>query len=240
MTLLTIVQDIADAVSGPRPTTVVSNTNPEARTYLRIVNKVGIRLMKDYVWDILRKEHTFTSGGTETLVASASMPSDFDRFIPEAFWYRGNNKLISGPIGASEWQARKTFSYVGDVYKFTRRAGDILVSPVIDSGAECAFEYVSNLWCESSGGTGQTTFQADTDVPILDAELITLAATYAWLASEGLDAADAFQDFKGYFDTLRENEDASEDVPVVADIFARDSRFYSGSPPAAPWGYNQY
>jgi hypothetical protein len=233
MTLLTICNAIADYTSGPRPASIAGNTNPEAQTILRIVNKVSKQLMKVYPWNILRKEHTFTAGGTETLVAAASMPSDFDRFVPETFWDRGANKLLSGPISAAEWAGRKAQSYGGDETKFIYRGGDILAQPTVASGQSMAFEYISNQYAESSGGTGQASFQADADVGVLDEELIALAATFDWLASEGLDSGKAFSDFKTYFDTLQENENATANIAVTADIFARDSRHFTGIPAAS-------
>ena len=233
MTLLTITYAVADYTSGPRPASIAGNTNPEAQTLLRIVNKVSKKLMKVYPWNILRKEHAFTSDGSETLVAAADMPDDFDRFVPETFWNRGANKLLSGPISATEWSGRKAQGYAGDQTKFVYRGGDVLATPTVASGASMAFEYISNQYAESSGGTGQTSFSADSDVGVLDEELIALAATYEWLASEGLPAQSAFADFKAYFDTLQDNENATENIAVTADIFSRDSRHFTGAPVAS-------
>jgi len=237
MTLLTICQNIADATHGPRPATIAANTNPDAQNYLRIVNKVGTKLMKVYPWNILRAEHSFTAPGTETLIAAASMPSDFDRFIPETFWNRSTNNLISGPIGSTEWQGLKVMNSTVPNYKFTYRGGDVLAIPTISSSSTCAFEYVSNQWCQSSGGTGKTAFSVDTDTGILDEELITLAATYAWLTAEGQPVQGAWQEFKDYFDTLQSNENATANIAVTADIFGRFSRHFDGAPMASRQAY---
>ena len=231
MTLLTIVQAVADTTNGPRPSTVAGSTNVDAQTYLRIVNKVGTKLMKAYAWNILRKEKTFTASGNETAFASADMPSDFDRFVPETFWNRSTKRLMSGPISATEWAGLKAMAYSGPLTKFTYRGGDILAIPTVGASSTCAFEYVSNNWCQSSGGTGQSAFAADTDTGILDEELITLAATYAWSVSQNMDASGAFSDFKDYFDTLLSNEDATAGIAVAADIFGGNSRHFDGTPP---------
>jgi len=233
MTLLSIVNGIADYTSGPRPASIAGNTNPDAQNYLRVVNKVGKKLMKVYPWNILRKENTFTAGGTETLVAAASMPSDFDRFIAETFWDQGTARLVSGPISATEWRGLKASSYNGDEIKFIYRGGDILATPTVGSGSSMVFEYISNQYVESNAAAPQTSFQADTDVSILDEELITLAATYDWLASESLPSNAAFKDFKDYFDMLQDNENATAMIAVAGDIFSRDSRHFSGAPVAS-------
>lgn len=233
MSLLTICHAVADYTSGPRPASIVGNTNPEAQVILRIVNKVSKKLMKAYPWNILRKEHTFTASGSETLIDSASMPADFDRFVPETFWDRGANKLLSGPISPVEWAGRKAQGYSGDETKFIYRGGDILATPTVPAGQSMSFEYISDQYAKNSVGEGQSSFQADTDVGVLDEELITLAATYDWLVSEGLPAQNAFADFKDYFDTLQDNEEASANIAVTADIFSRNSRLFDGSPVAS-------
>lgn len=234
MTLLTICNALADYTSGPRPATIAQNTNPDAQNYLRIVNKVGKKLMKVYPWNILRKEHTFTAAGTETLIAAASMPTDFDRFIPETFWDRSTSVLLSGPITAPDWAGLKASSYTGDNPKFTYRGGIVLAIPTVSSGDSMAFEYIASKYLtDTTGVTPKVEFTVDTDVALLDEELIALAATYDWLVSEGQPAQGAFADFKNYFDTLQDNENATENIMVTADLFAQSSRHSTGIPVAS-------
>lgn len=234
MTLLTIVHGVSDLTSGPRPASIAGNTNPEAQNYLRIVNKVGKKLMKIYAWNSLRKEFVFNAPGSETLIAAASMPDDFDRFIPETFWNRGNYNLLSGPVSAVEWNGLKAYNPSIENTKFIYRGGDVLTIPTVDSGSECAFEYVSNQYVLSTDGvTYKTSFTADTDTSLIDEELITLAATWEWLASEGQPFDVAFNDFRDYFNVLQDNENATEMIAVSADIFARDSRHSTGTPAAS-------
>jgi hypothetical protein len=234
MTLLTIAQGIADFTSGPRPASIASNTNPEAQNYLRIINKVSRKLMKIYAWNILRKEHTFTAPGAETLIASASMPSDFDRFVPETFWNRSGNTLLSGPISPAEWNGLKTYNPSINNTKFIYRGGDVLSIPTVGSGASCAFEYVSTEYVLATDGTTyKTSFTADTDTSLIDEELITLGATWEWLSSEGQPWQTAFQDFRDYFNVLQDNENATENIAVAADLFAQNSRHSTGTPAAS-------
>lgn len=238
MTLLSIVNAVADYTSGPRPATIASNTNPDAQNYLRIVNMAGKRLMKIYAWNGLRKENAFTADGTETLVSSANMPSDFDRFVAETFWDRSGNNLISGPTNPIEWNSLKTYNPNIQNIKFIYRGGNILTNPVVSSGASCAFEYVSkNYVLASDGVTYKALFTSDDDTSLIDEELISLAATYEWLVSEGQPAGQAFQAFKDYFDVLQDNENATNMIAVTADIFARNSRHSNGAPAASQTQY---
>ena len=86
MSLLTIANAVADETKGPRPETIATNTDPAAQNILRLINKVAIRMMLVYNWNILRKEHAFSASGNEIVLASANIPADFNRFVTETFW----------------------------------------------------------------------------------------------------------------------------------------------------------
>ena len=161
MTLLTIANAVADETKGPRPETIASNTDPAAQNILRLINKVGSRLQKSFAWNILTKESTVTAGGSETLIAAASLPGDFDRIIPETFWDRGTNNLISGPVSAVEWQGLKVQTYDSQNKKYRYRGGDIITSPAVASGSTCAFEYVSTQWVRKADGDAKSSMTID-------------------------------------------------------------------------------
>lgn len=226
MTLLSICIAAADEIGIDRPSSVIGNPSPTAQKLLRYANKVGKRLMKGYAWEVLRKEVTFTSVGSET--QTGILPSDFDRFVAETFWNRSTETLVSGPVSPVQWQGLKALGYSGDP-KFALRGGNVLILPQLSAGATLAFEYVSNLWCQSSGGTGQTAWAADTDVGVLDEELLTLALKFTYLTDEGLPNAQAAEEFTDYLNTLLDNDQPNAGILVAADIFG-GQRHFTGAP----------
>lgn len=226
MTLLTICTAVADEVGVDRPGSIIGNSGPTAQKMLRYVNKSGWTLMKGVAWQVLRKERTFTSigGSTQTSI----LPADFDRFIPETFWNRSDYELVSGPVGAVQWQGLKAFGYGGDD-KFTYRGDDILILPEPGAGKALAFEYISTYWCKSSGGTGQTAMAADTDVGVIDEELLVKATKFTYLSDEGLPNDVAYKEMTDYMDDLTRNDQASPGILVAADIFG-GGRHFTGTP----------
>lgn len=229
MTLLSIANDVGDETKGARPATIASNTNPDAQSMLRLINKCGKWMQKAYDWQILRAEQTFTSIAAET--QTGALPSDFDRFIPETFWDRDTNNLITGPIGPVEWQGLKVQSFDSQNKKFALRGGAILTQPALAADVSCAFEYIKVNWCDIAAGSGEkAAFTIDTDVALIDEELITRAAILEYLASEGQPYIKALRDFTEYFDRLTDIEIADGGVAVVADIFALNARHFEGSP----------
>ena len=238
MTLLSIADAVADETKGPRPATIAGNTDPAAQNVLRLINKVGYRLMLMFAWDRLKTEATVTAPGTETLIASASMPADFNRFVPETMWDRDTNNLISGPIGSVEWNGLKVQTFSSQNKKFIYRGGDVLTSPAIASGVTVAYEYVKDTWCDiAAGGGAKTAMSIDTDVSLINEEVVTAAAVFAWLDANGQPSGSAARSFKEVFDTVTANEDASANIAVTADIFAQNSRHFDGEPKASRASY---
>lgn len=228
MSLLTIIQGAADEVSVTRPSTVVASTDPEVQTLLRLSNKVGLRLMKIFPWQALVAEHTFTALGQEE--QTAILPSAFNRFVSESFWNRTTVKLVSGPSSPVEWQGFKANSYSdANNPKFRYRGNTVYLLPAPTAGDTLAFEYVSKNWCESSGGTGQTAWAADTDVGVLDEELLTLGLIYEYLQGEGQPSVEAARHYEDCFNTLIDNDQPNAQILVAGDIF-EGFRHFSGTP----------
>ena len=231
MTLLDISNGIADETKGARPATIGGNADPAAQQLLRIINKVGTRLMRIYPWQELRKEQTFVSIAGEE--QTGALPSDFDRFVPETFWDRDSNNLLSGPISPVEWNGLKVQTFTSENKKFIHRGGSIFALPVLGVGVNMAFEYVNKNWCQSSGGTPQTKFAADTDVSLLDEELLIVIGKYEWLKDEDQPYGEAAKDAKGILDTLTDNDRPIANIAVAADIFTQNTRHFDGQPKAS-------
>lgn len=238
-TLLEIANGVADETKGPRPATIAGNTDPAAQQMLRLINKVGTRVMQIYAWNIIRKEETVTAPGGETLISAANMPTDFDRFVPECFWDRSSNNLLSGPVSAVEWNGLKVQTFSSQNKKFIYRGGAVLTQPEFDNGVSLAFEYISNEWAtDTTGATGKSKMDTDTDISLFDENMMIAIVKYEWLKDEGMpEAGPASLDAKDALDALTSNDAASEDIAVTGDIFAQNSRHFEGSPKASRASY---
>lgn len=229
MSLLSICQDASDEVGITQPPSIVGNSNGEVQKLYRCANKIGLRLMRVYPWQILRKEQTFTATATEE--QAAALPSDFDRFSPETFWNRSTPRLIAGPIHAVQWQgikAQTNYSNL-DTPRFCHRGDSILFTPVPSAGDICAFEYVSKNWCQSSGAAEQARWAADTDTGIIDEELMTLGVVWEYLNAEGQPSGVAGRLYEECFQTLVENDQPDGNILVAGDIFG-GGRHFTGAP----------
>ena len=198
MTILSMCQNVADFTGFERPTSVISNTDPIARQLLALAQREGKQLMRVSDWAILKKEHTFsTSNGT----AAYALPSDFDRLVLETSYNRSDNDILTGPISSAEYQlVNHGMATTGTTEKFRLKAAsnalNFELDPTPSSTQTIGFEYVSNQFCQSSGGSGQAAWAADTDTGILDETTMEMGITWRFKAAHGLDFAEDFRQYQ--------------------------------------------
>lgn len=119
------------------------------------------------------------------------LPTDFAYFITQTFWDRSYRWQLLGPLDAQEWQVLKSgISPTGPRARF-RIMGDLFyIDPVPTAVHNIAYEYYSNAWCQSSTGTAQSIFAADTDYYNLDDDTLILGIIWRFRRAKGLDYAE--------------------------------------------------
>lgn len=190
MTLLTLCQDVARNIPVEVPLTIVGNANETASLLLSCAKRTGQDLYRRHNWVALVTEYTFnTANGT----ADYSLPSDYGRLVNETLWDRANYEQMRGPLSPVQWQEYKSSILASTAatwkrYRIRNVSGTVMFSifPTPSAVEGLVFEYVSKNWCESSGGTGQDDWAADTDVPVLDEHLFELGMTWRMLDRLGL------------------------------------------------------
>lgn len=194
-TLLSMCQGALDRVNLTRSTQIVSATDQTARTLLGCAQREGSALARRWAWQAMVKEHTFVS--IAAAIQTGSLPADWDgRMVNQTFWNRTQMREVSGPITSQQWQSRQANSTpaITDAYRI--RNNLIELSPTPSAGWTYAYEYLTKNWCESAGGTEQSAWAADTDVPMLDAELMTMGIRWRFLSVMGMDFAGAKDDYE--------------------------------------------
>jgi len=159
---------------------------------LAAANTEGKELAKRHTWQEITKGATYTSVAAESQGAFSSLGggsadySDFDRMIPETYWNRSQTWRIWGPLTPAEWQAKKSSNVSGPYNEWRIQSGNLYLYPAPTAGETHAFEYVSKNWCQSSGGTDQAAWAADTDVGLLDEHLMMLGTVWRYKKSRSL------------------------------------------------------
>lgn len=240
MTLLAICQAVADDIGlDVRPVSVAGNPDPDAQRLMRFATRVGSDLAARAPWQALRLVASFTAAGAET--QAGAIPAAFLRFSPETLWDETNGLSITGPVDATEYQARKngaaSSSYNGPMRWFTRRANALLIWPSPPSGTVISFAYQSGAFCQSAAGTPQAAWLADTDTARISQELITLGMIYRFLLADGQPYQQAQADYERRLSQEIASDAPSARVLASADIFASGSSRFTGEPTSATGRY---
>lgn len=219
MSLLTIAQSIAkDTKAGEVPSTIINNNNETAKQLLSAIRRATFLMSQAHDWQILIAEYNFnTSNGT----SSYSLPSDIDgtRILNNTFWDSTNRRQGVGVLTPQEWQYFKRSSVaqssINDYYRI--RGGNLLIFPTPSSTRTIYYEYVKNTPVKSSGGTAQTDWAADSDLPYIDSFLIELQAKWIYLSFNGKPYAEAKLEADQYLQT-KIGQDGSRRSVISADV----------------------
>jgi hypothetical protein len=186
MSLLTLIQKAAVRVGIPKPSVVVAATDLGVQQLLEFAQEEGEQLARYGDWRVLRKEKTFTTVAAETQT-DTPIPTDLGAFIDRTFWNRSRRERIYGPVSPEVWQRWKATTTFPITDTFCLRGTSWLMAPTPIAGQTIAYEYRSKNWCQSSGGTGQAAWAADTDTGILDERLMGMGLVWRYKQAKTLD-----------------------------------------------------
>lgn len=209
-TFLSIIQDACDEMTVTRPSGIVAATGQTERTLLAHARREGRELVRMANWMALRVTHTFDTVAAQEEYA---LPADYHKIVVDTEWDRANLVPLNGPLDAPDWQFLKSTSFGGGLvnrrFRIMRSASSInkviYIDPVptsADAGETLAFEYMSRYYSATAGGTAQEDWAADTDVPVLDADLFRLGVQVRYRRGRGLDFASEADEWQGIFDNL--------------------------------------
>jgi hypothetical protein len=195
MTLLSMVQDACALISLPAPASAVGNTDAAIRILLSCAQREAKQLARRWTWQRLARRATFVSLNQQT--QTNAIPADFDgRILSDTMWNVSRSRGVRGPLDPAEWQQRISSVSQGP-YDAFRLVGDaILMSPKPIAGDTYSFEYMTRNVCRSALGVEQAAWVADTDVPILDDELMLLGLVWRFKQSRGMDYAEDMRTYE--------------------------------------------
>lgn len=228
MTLLSTIQNAARALNIAVPTTVIGNSDLNAALLLRLAQEEGDELSRRHDWQNITFEKTHTTLAAQ--LQTGAIPSDYERLVYNAeIWNRTLSQKYTKVSNANAWQ-RLQLGLTGGVTGWWRiKANALYIYPAPTAGQTIAFEYVSKNWCESSGGTDQSAWAADTDVGLIPERLMTLGIIWRWKQAKSMAYAEELSTYE------REVEKASG-RDQGAGIIQTGPTYDEDGPPSPYWG----
>ena len=198
MSLLQIVNAAQSLLNLPVTSTVVNNNGEAQKQLLQIANMEGRFLARSHPWQALITEQTFSTVAAE--LQTHTMAADFGYMVNETMFNRTSTEQVNGPLTPKFWQEQKAFGTSLTWSQYRWRGNSLYFIPAPTASQTVAYEYVSKYWCESSGGTDQEKWAADTDVGRIDEYVMTLGIVWRWNRSKG----HAYQDERDEYEQAKQ------------------------------------
>jgi len=195
MSLLTLIQGAMDTIGLTRPSVVIASTDGNVRTLLALAQTEGRELLEKYAWPQTQKEATHTTLAAELQGVMTTIAPGFGYIINQTFWNRTLTQPVTGPLSPHEWQHLVARVTTGPYSSYRIRGGSLYGYPAPPAGNTWVFEYQTVNFCASSGGTGQSAWAADTDVGLLDENLMELGVVWRFKKKNSLDYSEDFRTY---------------------------------------------
>lgn len=197
MTCLTIIQDVAQRVNLPSPTSAAQSADPQVIQLVALANKEG-EWLSNKDWQVLTRQTSFLTTAVQLQTTLSTTAPGLKNIINDTIWNRDLRRPVYGPMTPQRYQQVQAAVFAGPWNQFIIQGDQILFFPVPVAGQTCFFEYTTQNWCTSSGGTGQARFVMDSDILLLREDLFKLGVEWRWKKAKGLEYAQEFADYEDF------------------------------------------
>jgi hypothetical protein len=193
MALLSLINGAQDEIGLNRSASVFSSSDSNTRTLLAFAQTEGRELLERFAWPVSQAVATHTTLAAELQGVMTTIAPGFGYILNGTFWDRTLTQPVTGPLTPQEWQLQKARVTTGPYSSYRLRAGNLYAYPAPPAGSTWVFEYQTTYFCASSGGTEQAAWAADTDVGLLDENLMRMGVIWRFKKKNGLDYSEDFR-----------------------------------------------
>lgn len=206
MTLLSIVQRACARLGISQPDSVYGNTDDGISQLLWLAQEAGDDIARAHEWSNLVVVKTFTPAAAQVQVEPPATPTAlaFDRFgAVTKIWDEDQRKPLVGPLSRDEWVDLLTFNVTGVDRYWIMIGGKINIYPAPEGTESFTYTYITKNWIRLSGGDSTTDvaeWTADTNEPLVPADLVVKSLMWRWKQAKGLEYAEDLENFGREFE----------------------------------------
>lgn len=204
------------STAGIDATYMISGTGLNQGTYVSAV--------PDAVSLTLSQPATATAVGSTFNLGKVkyALPSDYARLIDRTQWDKSKHWEMLGPETAQQWEwLISGYISTGPRIRWRIFGGYFQIWPMTTTAEVIGYEYVSNAWAASSGGTPKSSITADTDTCIFPDRVMVLGLKKKYFEAKGFDASAFDRDYRAQLDIAKAADGGSPTLsmnPRVPDI----------------------
>jgi len=179
------------------PNAVATSSNETVLRLMEIANEEGKDLAQRGSWQALQNQANFTTVAASSQGLLSTIAPYCNYIINDTIWDTTQRRPLFGPLTPQQYQQQVSMYMTGPWYQYRVRQGEILFVPEPDAGDLCQFEYITSAWCtDATGVTPKVAYSADSDVSLLNEDIMKLGIVWRWKQGNGLDYAEDFAKYE--------------------------------------------
>lgn len=185
MTLLTVINSVADVVGLDQFDSVYGNADPSAQTMVELAQQAGGEISRRVDWQNLFMRQTLGGDGSV-------LPSDYQRMIAGGV-RTADGTYVRPVLNNGQWALLKQLPSSQPYYIIG--ANRIYFSPGTAS-VSAVIEYVSKYWVIANSGTRKESLSADDDTTAFPERLLKKNVLWRWKRQQGVPYDDILAEFE--------------------------------------------
>lgn len=185
MSLITVINDVCDAVDIDAFESVVGTDEPTANTMVELAQQAGDEIARRVDWRGLLVSAPIASSGSP-------LPADFQRLIPGGPIRAADGSFIRPVTNGAQW-AFLSQNPSAQAYYFLQ-GSTILTSPA-SAGSAAVMDYVSKNWIKGVNAN-KAIYSADDDTALFPERLLVKNIIWRWRREKGLSFNDNLTEFE--------------------------------------------
>jgi hypothetical protein len=197
MSLLSIIKTVMDSNGWPMPVaSVASSQDQNMRQSFALANLALKATSFRHNWPALIREHSFMTVPGQ---GEYALPEDFHHMVVPSAVNADQYYSLKGALTPIQWYR---YSLNGGInwsegFRIDAVAGKLIIAPTPGTPQQLVFMYITKNIAKSSEDVPQDAYYTDTDVSLIDEDLIQLALTWRWRQKKGLDYTAEMAEFSG-------------------------------------------
>ena len=125
-----------------------------------------------------------------------AFPDDYDAIVPRTQWDKSKHWEMLGPEDAQQWEwLLSGYNATGPRIRWRLYGNYFQIWPGFSNAESLGYEYRSNGWALSAGGTVKTSFTVDTDTCIYPDRVMVLMTKLKYFQAKGFDTTALYRDY---------------------------------------------
>lgn len=197
MSLFSIVKTVMDSNGWPTPVAAVASSQDQnMRQSMALANLALKSASFKYNWPALIKEYPFVTVANESQYV---LPADFHHMVVPSAVNADQYFQLKGALTPIQWYRKALNGSIdwGDGFRIDAMNDQMVIAPTPSGVQNLIYMYIPKNIAKSSTGTPLDAYYQDTDVSLIDEDLVQLGLSWRWRQKKGLDFTAEMAEYQG-------------------------------------------